>query len=43
MASHASFHWDDPLLLQQQLSDDERRQRHRAVEVTIPLRNMLTI
>jgi type IV pilus assembly protein PilW len=26
-----------------ELSDDERRQRHRAVEVTIPLRNMLTI
>ena len=26
----ASFHWDDPLLLEQQLSDDERAVREAA-------------
>ena len=26
----ASFHWDDPLLLDQQLSDDERAVRDAA-------------
>jgi len=30
MASKASFHWDDPLLLEQQLSDDERAVREAA-------------
>ena len=31
MANHkASFHWDDPLLLDQQLSDDERMVRDAA-------------
>ena len=31
MANHkASFHWDDPLLLDQQLSDDERMEIGRA-------------
>jgi glutaryl-CoA dehydrogenase len=28
--SKASFHWDDPLLLDQQLSDDERAVRDAA-------------
>jgi glutaryl-CoA dehydrogenase len=30
MASRAAFHWDDPLLLDQQLSDDERAVRDAA-------------
>jgi glutaryl-CoA dehydrogenase len=30
MATKASFHWDDPLLLDQQLSDDERQVRDAA-------------
>ncbi|MEJ6000200.1 acyl-CoA dehydrogenase [Paucibacter soli] len=30
MASKASFHWDDPLLLNEQLSDDERMVRDAA-------------
>ena len=30
MASKASFHWDDPLLLDQQLSEDERAVRDAA-------------
>ncbi len=30
MAGKASFHWDDPLLLEQQLSDDERAVRDAA-------------
>ena len=30
MAAKASFHWDDPLLLEQQLSDDERAVRAAA-------------
>lgn len=30
MATHAAFHWDDPLLLDQQLSDDERAVRDAA-------------
>ncbi len=30
MATKASFHWDDPLLLEQQLSDDERQVRDAA-------------
>ncbi|MBA4263395.1 MAG: acyl-CoA dehydrogenase, partial [Comamonadaceae bacterium] len=30
MATKASFHWDDPLLLDQQLSDDERAVRDAA-------------
>lgn len=29
-SSHASFHWDDPLLLEQQLSDEERMVRDSA-------------
>ncbi|MGB7196547.1 MAG: acyl-CoA dehydrogenase [Collimonas pratensis] len=29
-SSHASFHWDDPLLLDQQLSDEERMVRDSA-------------
>ncbi len=29
-SSHASFHWDDPLLLEQQLSGDERMARDSA-------------
>ncbi|HOM15116.1 MAG TPA: acyl-CoA dehydrogenase, partial [Rubrivivax sp.] len=30
MAAKASFHWDDPLLLDQQLGDDERAVRDAA-------------
>jgi len=30
MAAKASFHWDDPLLLEQQLNDDERQVRDAA-------------
>ncbi|HJV70445.1 acyl-CoA dehydrogenase family protein, partial [Ideonella sp.] len=30
MASRAAFHWDDPLLLEQQLTDDERQVRDAA-------------
>ncbi|HSN31328.1 MAG TPA: acyl-CoA dehydrogenase, partial [Ideonella sp.] len=30
MTAKASFHWDDPLLLEQQLSDDERAVRDAA-------------
>ncbi len=30
MAAKASFHWDDPLLLEQQLTDDERSVREAA-------------
>ena len=30
MATKASFHWDDPLLLNEQLSDDERMVRDAA-------------
>jgi glutaryl-CoA dehydrogenase len=30
MATKASFQWDDPLLLEQQLSDDERQVRDAA-------------
>ncbi|MEN9629216.1 MAG: hypothetical protein RJA10_2443, partial [Pseudomonadota bacterium] len=30
MAAKASFHWDDPLLLDQQLTDDERQVRDAA-------------
>ena len=30
MATKASFQWDDPLLLDQQLSDDERQVREAA-------------
>lgn len=30
MAGRVSFHWDDPLLLEQQLSDDERQVRDAA-------------
>ena len=30
MAGRASFHWDDPLLLEQQLSDEERQVRDAA-------------
>ncbi len=30
MAAKASFHWDDPLLLDRQLSDDERAVRDAA-------------
>ncbi|HEV8691775.1 MAG TPA: acyl-CoA dehydrogenase family protein, partial [Ideonella sp.] len=30
MASRAAFHWDDPLLLDQQLTDDERQVRDAA-------------
>ncbi|MFC5428729.1 acyl-CoA dehydrogenase [Paraburkholderia denitrificans] len=30
MAEHAHFHWDDPLLLNQQLTDDERMVRDAA-------------
>ncbi|MBV8469794.1 MAG: acyl-CoA dehydrogenase, partial [Burkholderiaceae bacterium] len=29
-ASKAAFHWDDPLLLNEQLSDDERMVRDAA-------------
>ncbi len=28
--AHAAFHWDDPFLLDQQLSDDERMVRDAA-------------
>ncbi|MGB7478861.1 MAG: acyl-CoA dehydrogenase, partial [Burkholderiaceae bacterium] len=30
MTSSSAFHWDDPLLLNQQLSDDERMVRDAA-------------
>ncbi|MBW8779909.1 MAG: acyl-CoA dehydrogenase family protein, partial [Burkholderiales bacterium] len=30
MATKASFHWDDPLLLNEQLTDDERMVRDAA-------------
>jgi glutaryl-CoA dehydrogenase len=30
MAAKASFHWDDPLLLDQQITDDERAVRDAA-------------
>src|SRR3954470_23538073 len=30
MATKASFHWDDPLLLEQQITDDERAVRDAA-------------
>ncbi len=30
MATKASFHWDDPLLLNSQLTDDERQVREAA-------------
>ena len=30
MAAHAKFNWEDPLLLDQQLSDDERAVRDAA-------------
>ena len=30
MAKNAAFHWDDPFLLDQQLSDDERMVRDAA-------------
>jgi hypothetical protein len=34
---------DKGLLQTRDLSDDERRRRHRTVDMTIPLRNMLLI
>ncbi|PZQ73302.1 MAG: acyl-CoA dehydrogenase, partial [Variovorax paradoxus] len=30
MATKAAFHWDDPFLLEQQLTDDERAVRDAA-------------
>jgi glutaryl-CoA dehydrogenase len=30
MAAHAQFHWEDPLLLDQQLTEDERMVRDAA-------------
>ena len=34
--SKASFHWDDPLLLERQLDDDERQVRDAARAGRLP-------